>query len=443
MKPIRLTFLIILAALTALWLVADPILSVDYEFFAYRASLVNYTGVLGIGTMSLAMILAVRPVSIESFLDGLDKSYRLHKWLGITGLVFSFMHFLLANVPKILVDAGWLDEPAPKAATEQSNSILHFFQTQYGLAEEFGDWGFKVFVVLILIALLKKFPYRFFMKTHRLLSVVYLFLVFHSLVLMKFSYWDHAVGPVMVVLMVGGSGAALISLLGKVGYKRRAVGEIEKLHYHEDNSVLKIAIRLKGHWAGHEEGQFAFVTFDRSEGAHPFTIASPWKNDGIVSFFIKGLGDYTKTLPETLKEGDLVTVEGPYGRFEFNNKKPRQIWVAGGIGIAPFVARIKALMKKPDGKMIDLFYSASEPEDQQFLDRLRTASSEANVRLHVLVPAKDGRLNAERICQMVPEWKEADFWFCGPAGFGQSLRDDLVASGLSSDDFHQELFDMR
>jgi predicted ferric reductase len=148
-------------------------------------------------------------------------------------------------------------------------------------------------------------------------------------------------------------------------------------------------------------------------------------------------------LPETLKEGDLVTVEGPYGRFEFNNKKPRQIWVAGGIGIAPFVARIKALMKKPDGKMIDLFYSASEPEDQQFLDRLRTASSEANVRLHVLVPAKDGRLNAERICQMVPEWKEADFWFCGPAGFGQSLRDDLVASGLSSDDFHQELFDMR
>ena len=80
---------------------------------------------------------------------------------------------------------------------------------------------------------------------------------------------------------------------------------------------------------------------------------------------------------------------------------------------------------------------------QEFIDRLRAASSEANVRLHIVVSAKDGRLNAEKVCEMVPEWKEAEFWFCGPAGFGQSLHDDLVKRGLPSDDFHQELFDMR
>jgi len=311
MKPIRLSYLIILTTLTVLWLVADPVLSAKHEFFAFRESLMNYTGVLAIGTMSLAMILAVRPVSIESFLGGLDKSYRLHKWLGITGLVFSFMHFLLANIPKLMIGAGWLDEPAPKPATEQSIAILQYFQSQYGLAEEFGDWGFKVFVVLMLIALLKKFPYRFFMKTHRLLAVVYLFLVFHSLVLMKFSYWTQAIAPITAILMVAGSVAAFISLFGRVGYKRRAVGEIDRLHYHEDNSVLKIAIRLKGNWDGHEEGQFAFVTFDRREGAHPFTITSPWKTDGIVSFFVKGLGDYTKALPQKVKAGGLVTWEGP------------------------------------------------------------------------------------------------------------------------------------
>lgn len=443
MKAIRLSYLLILAVLTALWLVADPILTGTYEFFALRESLLSFTGILAIGTMSVVMMLAMRPVSIETFLGGLDKSYRLHKWLGITGLIFSILHFLLANVPKLMIGAGWLDEPAPQPVEEQSVAILQFFQDQYWLAEEFGDWGFKIAVVLIVIALLKRFPYRFFMRTHRLLSLVYLFLVFHSLVLMKFSYWDHVIGPVMVILMAGGSGAALISLLGRVGYKRRAIGEIERLHYHEDNSVLKIAVRLKGDWAGHEEGQFAFVTFDRSEGAHPFTIASPWQNDGIVSFFVKGLGDYTKTLPETLKKGDLVTVEGPYGRFSFGNDKPRQIWVAGGIGIAPFVARIKALLKKQDARIIDLFYSASEPEDERFINRLRTASKKADVGLHIVFPSKDGRLNAEQICQAVPEWKEADFCFCGPAKFGESLRDDLVARGLSADDFHQELFDMR
>jgi predicted ferric reductase len=443
MKAIRLGYLLTLLVLTALWLAADPILTTGYDFFAFRELLINYTGVLAIGTMSLAMLLAIRLVNIESLLGGLDKSYRLHKWLGITGLIFAFAHFLMANVPKMLVGAGWLAEPAPKTVLEPSSIILQWFQSQYGLAEEFGDWGFKIFVALMLIALLKKFPYRFFMKTHQLLAVVYLFLVFHSLVLIKFSYWDQAIAPVTAILMVAGSAAAFISLFGLVGYQRRTVGEIDRLQYHEDNSVLKIAIRLKGNWAGHEEGQFAFVTFDRREGAHPFTITSPWKNDGIVSFFVKGLGDYTKNLPETLKAGDVVTVEGPYGRFGFDNDKSRQIWVAGGIGIAPFVARIKALIEQPDGKVIDLFYSASRSEDPQFLERLRTASSEANVHLHVVDSAKDGRLNAERICQTVPEWEEADFWFCGPAAFGQSLQEDLAARGLPSGDFHQELFDMR
>jgi predicted ferric reductase len=443
MKAIRRSYLLILTVLTALWLVADTVLSTKYEFFAFREALMNYTGILGIGTMSVAMVLALRPVRIETLLGGLDKSYRLHKWLGITGLVFSVMHFLLANVPKMMIDAGWLAEPASKPAAEQSAPILQYFQRQYGLAEEFGDWGFKVAVVLLSIALLKRFPYRFFSKTHRLLSIVFVFLALHSLVLMKFSYWSHAIGPLMAILMAIGTGAALVSLFGRVGYKRRTFGEIERLHYHEDNSVLKIAVRLKGRWAGHQEGQFAFVTFDRSEGAHPFSIASPWTADGVVSFFVKGLGDYTKTLPETLKVGDLVAVEGPYGRFGFDSSKPRQIWVAGGIGIAPFVARIKALMNQPGEKETDLFYSASEPEDERFLNRLRSASKEANVQLHVVVPAKDGRLNAERICQMVPKWKEADFWFCGPVHFGRSLRDDLIARGLPADDFHQELFDMR
>jgi predicted ferric reductase len=312
LKNVRLTYAATIIALTILWLIADDVFYTEYEFFAWRSSFINYTGTLGIGAMSIAMMLAVRPVSVESFLGGLDKTYRLHKWLGISGLIFSFLHFLLANVPKIMVEEGWLEKPAQEPTAEPSGAVLQFFQGQHGIAEEFGDWGFKVAVVLILIALIKWFPYRFFFKIHRLLSIVYLFLAFHSLALMKFSYWDSAIAYVVAILMVGGSVAAVISLMGLVGSQRRAVGEIERFEYVENNKVLKVGIRLKSQWAGHEEGQFAFVTFDKREGAHPFTIATPWKGDGTVGFFIKGLGDYTKTLPAMLKKGDLVTVEGPY-----------------------------------------------------------------------------------------------------------------------------------
>lgn len=85
---------------------ADPILSAEYEFFTLRTSLINYTGVLDMGAMSVTMLLALRLVSIEPYLGGLDKSNRLHKWLGITSLVFLILHFLLANIPKLMVATG-------------------------------------------------------------------------------------------------------------------------------------------------------------------------------------------------------------------------------------------------------------------------------------------------------------------------------------------------
>lgn len=442
MKNIKLSFWGFLIALTALWLLADPMLSMPYQFLALRSSLINYTGIVGIGVMSVAMILATRPVIFEPYLGGLDKMYRLHKWLGISGLVMSIAHWLCTQAPKWFVSLGWIGRPARQAQPEQTLAVFRYFQSQRGLAEAIGEWAFYATVVLIVLALVKWFPYRLFFKTHRLLALVYLFLVFHAVVLMRYSYWGEIIGPVMVLLMIPGSAAALIVLFRKVGRGRRAMGLIDNFIYHKYLGVLEVTIQLKGRWSGHKAGQFAFVTFDDKEGAHPFTLSSAWEGDGRMLFIIKGLGDYTKTLPATLKVGALVKVEGPYGEFNFSSNKPRQIWVGGGIGITPFIARMKKLARQPDGKRIDLFYTTTHL-DAEAIEMLQHDANLANVKLHVLVESRDGRLNAERICRAVPKWKSSDIWFCGPAAFGHDLRRDFCARRLDSDDFHQELFEMR
>ena len=442
MKKIKLAYVALFIALTGLWLMADPVLTAAYSFFALRASLINYSGILGIGVMSVAMILAVRPVLFEPYLGGLDKMYRLHKWLGITGLVISIIHWAWAQVPKWLVGAGLIERPVRIRPPAETVAIFQYFQSQRGLAEAIGEWAFYAAVVLIILALVKRFPYRHFFKTHRLLAIVYLFLVFHAVVLMKFSFWGEVLGPVMAVLMIGGSVAAFVVLFRRVGQSRQAVGEIEAIAHHKDLQVIEVTIQFKGRWAGHEAGQFAFVTFDEKEGAHPFTISSAWKGDGRIAFIIKGLGDYTHTLSAALKTGDVVKVEGPYGRFNFRSSKPRQIWVGGGIGITPFIARMKVLANQPDGTTIDLFHTTAVL-DESAIAKLERDARAANVRLHVLVDARDGLLSTERICQAIPEWQSADVWFCGPAGFGQALRKDFIARGLPPDDFHQELFHIR
>ncbi|HND57873.1 MAG TPA: FAD-binding oxidoreductase, partial [Thauera aminoaromatica] len=290
------------------------------------------------------------------------------------------------------------------------------------------------------------FPYRRFVQTHRVMAAVYLALVVHGVVLLPFAYWTQPLGMVMGMLMAAGSWAALRSLAGRIGRGRRAHGRIERVVRHPANQVLEVGLRLDTPWPGHQAGQFAFVTFDEREGPHPFTISSAWGGDGRMDFMIKPLGDYTRSLPATLKAGDPVRVEGPYGRFDFGGAQARQIWVAGGIGITPFVARMQARAQedRQGGRAaaIDLFYSTSAP-DEGFIARLRELAARARVQLHVLVSPRDGRLDADGICRSVPDWKQAGVWFCGPAGFGAMLRDTLAARGLPAERFHQELFEMR
>ena len=444
MTHIKRFFWLFLLALSGLWWWAD---STAWDglphFYAWRAVLMQYSGVLGMGVMSMAMVLAVRPVWFESTLGGLDKMYRLHKWLGIAGLVLAISHWLLAQGTKWAAGWGWLARPArgPRSVLPEG-SLQQWFASQRGLAEEVGEWAFYAAVLLITLALVKRFPYRYFFKTHHLIAVAYLVLVWHSVVLLKFEHWQTPLGVVMAVMLLAGTLAAVLVLTGRVAARRQLVGEVVAVRQHTLLKVLEIDIQFQGRWAGHDAGQFAFVTLHADEGAHPYTISSDWRNDGRLTFIIKALGDYTRTLAHRTRVGDVVKVEGPYGRFNFHGTQPRQIWVGAGIGITPFVARMKALAQAGDGKAIDLFHT-TPVLDAHVMGLLEKDARDASVGLHVLWDERDGLLTAERIAAAVPDWRHADMWFCGPSAFGHALKKDFMDMGLPAGRFHQELFEMR
>lgn len=443
MNAIKRFFWIYLLALGGLWWSADQtVWSALPHFFAWRAVLMQASGVLGIGVMSVAMVLAARPVVFEPFLGGLDKMYRLHKWLGISALVIAVAHWLLSEAPKWAVGQGWLVRPARGPRPVIDDAVQRFLSSQRGLAEGIGEWAFYAAVALMVLALLKWFPYRHFFKTHRLLALAYLALVWHAVVLLKFDHWSGPLGPVMALLMAAGSVSAVQVLLRRVAVGRQVVGEVVSTTRHPALGVLALGIQCKGRWAGHAPGQFAFVTLHEHEGAHPFTIASAWAGDGRIHFIIKALGDYTVTLADRVKIGDVAKLEGPYGRFNFEGPQRRQIWVGGGIGITPFVARMKALAVASDGRQVDLIHTTAV-HDAHALSLLEHDAAAAGVRLHVLWDERDGLLDAARLTQLVPDWRDADLWFCGPAGFGQALKKGLGALGLLPVRFHQELFEMR
>ncbi|MBM9615826.1 hypothetical protein JWJ90_16275 [Desulfobulbus rhabdoformis] len=108
MFPIKLALWLSVLAPSVLWLFADPPMPHSLTFFSFRVVSVQYTGIIGIAMMSLGLLLATRPFWLENLLNGLDKMYCLHKWLGIGGL---FCPSSIGGWPKEqngwLAGAGW------------------------------------------------------------------------------------------------------------------------------------------------------------------------------------------------------------------------------------------------------------------------------------------------------------------------------------------------
>lgn len=72
MKSIKVVFGLLFLVMTGLWLLADTLLPETLTYFAFRTPFVQYTGVIGMAMMSVAMILALRPTWMEPGLRGLD-----------------------------------------------------------------------------------------------------------------------------------------------------------------------------------------------------------------------------------------------------------------------------------------------------------------------------------------------------------------------------------
>lgn len=451
MKAIQRTWCMVLLFPLLLWGIAETWSGRSWTYFSFRSLALQGTGIVAMTAMSVCLLLALRPRCLERPLQGLDKMYRLHKWLGILALVMSVAHWWLAQGSKWMVGWGWLVRPSRGARPLEGQAPLEaWLRQQRAWAESVGEWAFYLAALLLVLALIKRFPYHLFAKTHTLLAAAYLVLVAHTLVLTQYAYWTQPVGWMLLALLLLGSHAAVQALAGRIGGGRKVGAEVWRVQHYPALQVTEVELRLQPGWLGHAAGQFAFLTADRRDGAHPFTIASDWPDRAgadeappHITFIAKALGDHTARWPELLRPGTRVTVEGPYGCFDFERGPARQIWVGAGIGITPFIARMKQLARLPGAKPIDLIHPTAVA-DETALAKLRADAQAAGIRLHLLVDERgDARLSGERLRQLLPDWAQAGLWFCGPVGLGRALRQDLLAHGLAERDFHQELFQMR
>ncbi len=416
------------------------------------------SGLLSIALMSLCMLLSIRPVWLEKPLGGLDRIYRLHKWSGILAIGFGVIHWLVSDVGEEGDEiADELEESEHKLtmAHEGASSVLR------DLGGDMGEPGFYLALVMLFVTLWKFFPYKFWRHLHRAMPIIYLLLAFHAGVLAPADYWSQAVGMLLAGCITVGVLASIVSLAGAIGRRRQVNGTV--ISVSKNGDVTELTCRLDGGWKIHRPGQFAFITFKQLEGtynvpgfgdfhlqfegAHPFTIASANRGAGTLTFYIKDLGDFTRKIAKKIQVGQLVRIEGPYGRFQMDrhSRRRKQIWVAGGIGITPFLAGLESLQSSPaEAPEIDLHYCTRDRDTDRFVDRLQIlcgALPGVSLSIH---SAKHGEVLTAQSLKLPDETgRKVEVWFCGPRGLANSLKSGLKKTWNGAFRFHQEAFEMR
>ena len=430
--------------LSALWYWAEPTWGRWDDVFKWRVVWLQYTGVLAIAAMSAALFLAMRLPRLAQWLEGLDKSYRLHKWLGVLALGVSILHWLWVELPKWLVGWGVLSKPVrAKRPPLPTDSWEYWLNQQRHLAENVGEWAFYALVVLLFIALVQRFPYHWFRKTHLLLPLLYLALVFHTVVLVRFSTWATPLGVLLALLLGLGSVSALMSLRRRHFGYTTVHGQVSAITAYPALDSVMVEVNAP-QWPPHRAGQFAFLKTEHGEGGHPFTLTTAYTANGKVGFLIKQLGDYTQRLATHLHVGDAVRLEGPYGEFTFDDASMKaQIWIGAGVGVTPFLAQMQARSTLTACPTVDFFYCVSKPLPNELKAQWEMQALAANVRLHWWVSGERGHLSWKKVQAAVQAGAQCSVWFCGGQAFGQQLRHAAHRSGLAAKDFHQEWFNLR
>lgn len=190
---------------------------------------------------------------------------------------------------------------------------------------------------------------------------------------------------------------------------------------------------------------------DTEGNTRAFSIASPPFEDHLMIATRMRDSAFKRVLRQA-SQGLEVRVEGPGGSFTLhkNATKPA-VFLAGGIGITPFLGTVRQAAKDKPPQPLYLFYSNRRPEDAPFLDLL-TALPAENPNFHFIATmtamaksrrqwaGEKGVIDREMVLRQVPELVGPIYYIAGPPAMVAAMRQMLASAGVDEDEIRTEEF---
>lgn len=374
-------------------------------------------GALSMSSMALTLILAARWRIVDRLMGGPDKSYGAHRWLGFFALFGALGHWATAET----YGAG----AVPVLA---------------GSGESVGWFAAMGLVVLTCAAMVRVIPYHLWKASHMLMGPIFLLAAYHTF----FVASPLAVGFAPWTLMAVVSAIGLLAW-GQTLLRKREITRlvtVEKATPFEGG--VDVTFRAQEPLPTFRPGQFATIARNiaRAE-THPFTIAGG--TETTRRFVIRAAGDWTDDFISTVSEGDTFRIGRGVGRFlpQVHANRTEQLWVAGGVGITPFLAALERMAPDNNARVILIYCIRSRESSGAIADVERHATRLPQVDLFVLSDTTGDRLTPTRMTEIMRSMNaDAQVYLCGPEGLKSLVTTAWQTLGKTGK-VHSERFDFR
>lgn len=380
------------------------------------------TGIAGLSMLLLAAILSCRVPGVDQPFGGLTKLWKTHHRLGAAAFLLLMAHPVLLAVSaaghSLPAAAQVLVPPRPDVSTWLG--WLALLAMMIFLAPSFAFFGEP--------------NYQRWRWLHRLAAVAVIAALAHAFLLARTI--PPAASAIIWLLLSAG---ALASVAYRLVFSRR----VGRLAYVVDSiaapagNVVELTLRPMGRHLDYIAGQFVYLTpCDESLTAgyreeHPYTLTSA-PGEPELRIAIKDLGDATHAMQSIARESE-VRIEGPYGAFfPRNETNDRELWIAGGIGIAPFLGRLRDLAarnQKIDAHLVYCVQDESRSHFKSQLEQLVSRIPGAVLTMHYFY--RQGPLDAGFLLRHCGDFVCRHAYICGPEPLLVRAQAILAGAGVA------------
>ncbi len=174
-----------------------------------------------------------------------------------------------------------------------------------------------------------------------------------------------------------------------------------------------------------------------------FTLASsPTKDKFELGVKISENSSSYKRALLAMNPGDKLFASHLSGDFTLNEgKNQKLVFIAGGIGVTPFKSIIEYLIDTKQKRDVVLFYACATHSEFVYKDIFDKAEYSIGLRTAYVITraenapkdwkGKTGRINAEVLTQVVPDYTKRTFYLSGPNTMVQGYKELLSSMGVS------------